>query len=131
MNLILNDVPQQVSRDVVQTMPSARQRHSLLAFGRNLLNLPDEPTENSSQDAAIRKRGLVGTGLAGINGANLLPLAKRQASFPPAASSTSSPSTSTTTSSSPSTSTATAAATTAAAAAVSTIEATTGRAKAS
>jgi hypothetical protein len=45
----------EVNRDVLQTLPSTRQRHSLLTFGKNLLDMPDDPNDFSLASAG-RKR---------------------------------------------------------------------------
>ena len=34
-----------MTREKLQNLPSHRQRHSLLTFGKNLLNIPDDPQE--------------------------------------------------------------------------------------
>ncbi|TRY73110.1 hypothetical protein TCAL_05555 [Tigriopus californicus] len=37
----------EVTKDILRTLPVTRQRHSLLTFGKNLLNIPDDPQEAS------------------------------------------------------------------------------------
>ncbi len=46
-----------MNRDLLQTLPSTRQRHSLLTFGKNLVDMPDDPSDLSlNGGAANRKR---------------------------------------------------------------------------
>ena len=49
----------EVTRDNLQTLPSTRQRHSLLTFGKNLLDIPDDPQSISAYGDAVSKKRII------------------------------------------------------------------------
>eukprot|EP00095_Tigriopus_kingsejongensis_P010782 maker-scaffold304_size215464-snap-gene-0.11 protein:Tk10782 transcript:maker-scaffold304_size215464-snap-gene-0.11-mRNA-1 annotation:"transcription factor e2f8" len=59
----------EVTKDVLKTLPATRQRHSLLTFGKNLLNIPDDPQEASKM--ANKKRLVPEDGFSTFNGISI------------------------------------------------------------
>lgn len=55
-----------MTREALETLPTSRQRHSLLAIGKSLVNLPDDPPASSDGAAnRVAARFLAGIASSG------------------------------------------------------------------
>ena len=66
-----------MNKDDLQTLPSTRQRNSLITFGKNLHDLPDDPSDVPPPFGSLTKEGGSAAAATMMPSLSMLPPKKR------------------------------------------------------